>query len=167
MEYIHNYLPLFSTLLGGLLAISGGVASSILIQRYSKKRDRDKLVREKGEELYKMILKLDHYTHFIGNIMQENELDRTAPEEVKLSQYEYKQVEMLVGLYFPSVTKTAQEYTSIRKKHMLSYMRCVFNRAEGNDIIDDDFIKEVKEIREKYDVKSETLKQEIKKYFPL
>ena len=50
---------------------------------------------------------------------------------------------------------------------MLSYMRCVFNRAEGNDIIDDDFIKEVKEIREKYDVKSETLKQEIKKYFPL
>jgi len=98
MNDIKDLLPLLSTLVGGILVVIGGITSSFLIQRQTSSRERKMILIQKAEELYVMILKLDHFTQCISNKIR-NSLEGDAPDDVSLSQYEYKQLVMLVGLF--------------------------------------------------------------------
>ena len=167
MNNTASYLPLLSTLLGGLLAISGGIVSGILIQKYSTKRESDKLLREKCEEIYKMILLLDHQTKFFFNAMMDKDIDSNPPQEVNLRQYEYKQLEMLVNLYFPAANTELNEYVKARERLFIKYMHCMFNKNKIDDVITEEFISEIKELDNNYDKESLNLKQKLQSEFPL
>jgi len=167
MNNTASYLPLLSTLLGGLLAISGGIASGLLIQKYSMRRENDKLLREKCEEIYKMILLLDHQTKFFFNAMMDKNIDSKPPEEVNLIQYEYKQLEMLGNLYFPAANTELNEYVKAREQLFLKYMHCIFNKSKIDDVITDEFISEIKKLDNNYDQKALNLKQKLQSEFPL
>jgi hypothetical protein len=61
---------LSTTLLGGFLAIAGGIIGSYITQRLSRKSDKAKLIGEKLEELYQVTeqvkLWLDSEIHDFG-----------------------------------------------------------------------------------------------------
>ena len=103
MEYIKDFIPIFSTILGGILALAGGVVTITLIQKSTSERESKKIRRKKAEDTYKLILKLDHYTHCLSNIVTSGSMKGGAPEDVKLNQYQAYQFEMLIGFYFPSL----------------------------------------------------------------
>lgn len=115
--------PLISTITGGMLAILGGVVSAILIQKYISGRENRKILIKKSEEVYKMVLKLDHFTHCTGNIVMYDSMKGKAPDDVSLSQYEYQQIKMLVGLYFPTLKEVANQYVAKREEHLLLFMK--------------------------------------------
>ena len=158
MDQLKDYIPLLSTLIGGLLAISGGVVSSLLIQRYVNERENKKIQADKAEELYKMILKLDHLAHCMNNMALYDNLKGEPPEEVKLSQYEYNQIDMIIGLYFSQLSEAAKNYTSKRNKHLVSFMRFMLKHSKENILPGEEELGSFKAEGEEYNVASEALR---------
>lgn len=167
MENTSNYLPLFTTLLGGLLAIGGGVVSALLIQRQTAKRENAKIVVEKCEEIFKIIIKTDHYTQFTHNAICDNDFDGDPPEEVNLTQHKWKELEMLTSLYLPNALEVTKEYIKARENHMLKYMHCIYKRSVGENPINENFIENIEIIHKEYKTASCNLKNAIINYFPI
>jgi len=160
MNDIKDLLPLLSTLVGGILVVIGGITSSFLIQRQTSSRERKKILIQKAEELYVMILKLDHFTQCISNKIR-NSLEGDAPDDVSLSQYEYKQLVMLVGLYFPDLIDDANKYIEIRREHMLIYAGCLNAASEENKMPTEEEILKISEVQNDYNTISDSLKKSL------
>jgi hypothetical protein len=100
-------------LLGGILAISGGIASQYLTHHYSDKRERNKLIREKAELLIGLL-----YSHRNWLQRESNRLVFGSELEEQVSPLD--QAYAIQALYFPEQTKDFAKITE-KLKPIINY----------------------------------------------
>lgn len=157
-----EYFPLLPTLMGGLLAILGGFLTNMAVQSSIKNREIRQIKNQKAEELYKLILKVDHYCACLANGLTTSSIHTNAPEEVKLGQYQYLHIEMLVELYFPKAQDVSKLYLNVRSEVVLHVMTCLHIHKDRNLYPDNAAIEEMEGLISKLNSYSAEFRRKIK-----
>lgn len=115
--------PLFSTLLGGVLTITGGVLAIYYSHRTSSQSETKKFLREKIEEIYDLNEERTSIVHsyllnhfrYINNDNYDKAIDRLKTLET------YNRlmgkIVLIVDLYFPSIKSSLIESNQKSEKH--------------------------------------------------
>lgn len=118
MALDQNMMTLISTVVGGLLAITGGFLAARFSQRIAEKAEKRKLTRERIEELYTLSSQAKEWMRV--QLLRACEVEgitlhRRAPDwffDVVNTEPDcpIEKMEMLISLYLPSLAKTFAAY---------------------------------------------------------
>lgn len=100
VETVNMFLPLLGVIIGGLLAIVGGIYQ----RKVGAKEQRYKLLREKLEELCFQVYELDKWVSNAGRIAFSFASGKiSATKGTPIEDSPIMRIEMLVGFYFQSL----------------------------------------------------------------
>jgi hypothetical protein len=88
--------PLVGTLVGGLLAVTGGVAAQYFTHHFTRARETEKLIREKAEQLIHELYAQRHWLDVKHNAAVFHQSDPDTPSPLDRA-YAFQ------GLYFPEL----------------------------------------------------------------
>jgi hypothetical protein len=121
---ISLWLPLASTIAGGAIAL----VSAHLAARYQTTATlkREKLERrlKKAEELYDLILKVEHLANVWSLAVEEKDVKLLTPD-FDFSEREIKKIGMIVDIYIPELGDNADTLLSDWDKYGKLVVRCM------------------------------------------
>lgn len=140
-------------ILGSVLTLVGGFASTYFSQFVSAKAEKRKIVREKIEEIYTLIDQVDLWLRTENQELAKFLLaDKDKPftlSELEKYQPTLARIKTLVRFYAPSLSKEADEYFGnlkfIRQTHLL------MNESKNKKKETEEFMRAYETYREKYE----------------
>jgi|SoiMethySBSTD1v2_1073268.scaffolds.fasta_scaffold12220_8 hypothetical protein len=101
---------LLGALVGGFLALAGGVIAQSLTHRFTRQRDHERLLREKAEALIEVLHQFENWTTArVGALLRQTDYQTPSP---------WNQAHSLQVLYFPQL---APQFGPIREAVMSVY----------------------------------------------
>jgi len=113
IDYLKDFLPIISVIVGGLIGIGSSFATIIITRRYSKREEKESRERQRLEEAYELLLDIKKdYQGILGRCISKVHFSTPMEPEHHEGCPPIIRLEMLTNLYLKELKR---EFTSFSK----------------------------------------------------